>query len=48
MRNGRQRPGRVSGVWPGGFHAFNAIAPGSALARAALSVRLAWLRRVIG
>jgi acetyl esterase/lipase len=35
-------------VWPGGFHAFDAVAPGSALARAALPVRLGWLRRVIG
>jgi acetyl esterase/lipase len=33
-------------VWPGGFHAFDLIAPGSALARAALEVRLAWLRRI--
>jgi acetyl esterase/lipase len=35
-------------VWPGGFHAFDLIAPGSALARAALEVRLAWLRRITG
>ena len=33
-------------VWPGGFHAFELLAPGSALARAALEVRLAWLRRI--
>jgi acetyl esterase/lipase len=35
-------------VWPGGFHAFDLVAPGSALARAALEVRLAWLRRITG
>jgi acetyl esterase/lipase len=35
-------------VWPGGYHAFDLIAPGSALARAALEVRLAWLRRITG
>ena len=35
-------------VWPGGFHAFDLIAPGSALARTALQVRLAWLRRITG
>lgn len=35
-------------VWPGGFHAFDLIAPESALARAALGVRLAWLRRITG
>jgi hypothetical protein len=35
-------------VWPGGFHAFDLIAPGSALARAALEVQLAWLRRITG
>jgi acetyl esterase/lipase len=35
-------------VWPGGFHAFDLIAPGSALARTALEVRLAWLRRITG
>jgi acetyl esterase/lipase len=34
-------------VWPGGFHAFDLIAPGSALATAALEVRLAWLRRIL-
>jgi hypothetical protein len=33
-------------VWPGGFHAFELIAPGSALARDALEVRLAWFRRI--
>ena len=31
----------VSNVWPGGFHAFDLVAPGSALARTALEVRLA-------
>jgi acetyl esterase/lipase len=35
-------------VWPGGFHAFDLVAPGSALARTALEVRLAWLRRITG
>jgi acetyl esterase/lipase len=35
-------------VWPGGFHAFELIAPDSALARTALEVRLAWLRRITG
>ena len=35
-------------VWPGGYHGYDLIAPGSALARAALEVRLAWLRRVLG
>lgn len=35
-------------VWPGGFHAFDLIAPESALTRAALEVRLAWLRRITG
>jgi acetyl esterase/lipase len=35
-------------VWPGGFHAFDLIAPETALARAALEVRLAWLRRITG
>jgi acetyl esterase/lipase len=35
-------------VWPGGFHAFDLIAPGSALASTALEVRLAWLRRITG
>jgi acetyl esterase/lipase len=35
-------------VWPGGYHAFDLIAPASALARTALGVRLAWLRRVTG
>jgi acetyl esterase/lipase len=35
-------------VWPGGYHAFDLIAPGSTLARAALEVRLAWLRRITG
>jgi acetyl esterase/lipase len=35
-------------VWPGGYHAFDLIAPASALARTALGVRLAWLRRITG
>ena len=34
-------------VWPGGFHAFDLIAPGTELARAAADVRLGWLRRVL-
>jgi acetyl esterase/lipase len=33
-------------VWPGAFHAFDLIAPGSVLARTAAEVRLAWLRRI--
>lgn len=33
-------------VWPGAFHAFDLIAPGSALARTAAEVRLGWLRRI--
>ena len=34
-------------VWPGGFHAFDLIAAGTELARAAADVRLGWLRRVL-
>lgn len=34
-------------VWPGGFHAFDLIAPGSSLARAAAEVRRGWLRRLL-
>ncbi|HEX9066610.1 MAG TPA: alpha/beta hydrolase [Streptosporangiaceae bacterium] len=34
-------------VWPGAFHAFDLIAPGTGLARAAADVRLGWLRRVL-
>lgn len=34
-------------VWPGGFHAFDLIAAGTALATAAADVRLAWLKRTL-
>jgi hypothetical protein len=34
-------------VWPGAFDAFDLIAAGTELARAAADVRLAWLRRVL-
>lgn len=34
-------------VWPGGFHAFDLIAAGTGLARAAADVRVAWLRRIL-
>ena len=34
-------------VWPGGFHAFDLLAPGSGLARAAAEVRRGWLRRLL-
>ena len=34
-------------VWPGGYHAFELISPDSALAAAALQVRLDWLRRLL-
>jgi acetyl esterase/lipase len=35
-------------VWPGGYHAFELIAPDSTLAASALQVRLNWLRRILG
>ncbi|PZH15530.1 esterase [Streptomyces sp. NTH33] len=35
-------------VWPGGFHGFDALAPGAALSRAAHTDRLDWLRRLLG
>ena len=35
-------------VWPGGFHGFEGMAPQAALSRAASSVRLPWLRRLLG
>jgi acetyl esterase/lipase len=34
-------------VWPGGFHAFDLIAAGAALATDAAKVRLAWLNRIL-
>jgi len=34
-------------VWPGGFHAFDLIAPDSALARAMISTRTAWVGRLL-
>jgi acetyl esterase/lipase len=34
-------------VWPGGFHAFDLIAAGTALATDAANVRLAWLKRIL-
>ncbi|WP_159943205.1 MULTISPECIES: alpha/beta hydrolase [unclassified Nocardiopsis] len=35
-------------VWPGGFHAFDSLAPQAAISRDAAAQRLPWLRRVIG
>ncbi|GAA1005147.1 hypothetical protein STXM2123_369 [Streptomyces sp. F-3] len=35
-------------VWPGAFHGFDALAPETALARAARTARLDWLRRLLG
>ena len=32
-------------VWPGGFHGFDLSAPDTALARAMIETRNAWLRR---
>lgn len=34
-------------VWPGGFHAFDIFAPHTALARALVASRLAWLEKVL-
>jgi acetyl esterase/lipase len=34
-------------VWPGGYHAFELIAPDSTLAASALQVRLDWLQRLL-
>ncbi|SQD98471.1 Alpha/beta hydrolase fold-3 domain protein [Parafrankia sp. Ea1.12] len=34
-------------VWPGGFHAFDLVAPQAALSRAAKAARLQWLRRLL-
>lgn len=34
-------------VWPGGFHAFDIFAPHTALARSMITVRLAWLDKVL-
>ncbi|WP_329303248.1 alpha/beta hydrolase [Streptomyces sp. NBC_00659] len=34
-------------VWPGGFHGFDAFAPGTVLARTARAARIAWLRRLL-
>jgi acetyl esterase/lipase len=33
-------------VWPGGFHAFDILAPAAAISRQATSVRTAWVRRL--
>ncbi|MEI2270169.1 alpha/beta hydrolase [Microbacterium sp. No. 7] len=35
-------------VWPGGAHAFDALAPDAALSRDARDARVRWLRRVLG
>jgi acetyl esterase/lipase len=35
-------------VWPGGFHAFDVIAPQAALSRSAIQTRSDWLRRLMG
>jgi hypothetical protein len=34
-------------VWPGAYHGYDLIAPGSSLTRSALAVRLTWLRRIL-
>jgi acetyl esterase/lipase len=34
-------------VWPGAYHGYDLIAPGSSLTRSALAVRLNWLRRTL-
>lgn len=34
-------------VWPGGWHAFDANAPDTALAKACIEVRMSWLRRTV-
>ncbi|MCW2620731.1 MAG: Alpha/beta hydrolase fold-3 domain protein [Frankiales bacterium] len=34
-------------VWPGAFHGFDLLAPGTALATAARAARLVWLRRLL-
>jgi acetyl esterase/lipase len=35
-------------VWPGGFHAFDGLAPQAALSQDARAARLRWLRRLLG
>jgi acetyl esterase/lipase len=35
-------------VWPGGFHAFDQMAPTAALSIAMTQARIAWLRRILG
>ena len=35
-------------VWPGGFHAFQGLAPQAALSQAAKGAPLSWLRRLLG
>jgi acetyl esterase/lipase len=34
-------------VWPGGFHAFEVVAPHAAITRAAVAARESWLRRLL-
>ena len=34
-------------VWPGGFHAFEVVAPRAAITRAAIAARETWLRRLL-
>jgi acetyl esterase/lipase len=35
-------------VWPGGFHAFDGLAPQAAISQEAKAARLRWLRRLLG